>query len=83
MPRILLLVLGWLCQLTAIGFEIYWCAHWWGSNGLAAGILGGPIIALVFPFLYWFKEGFSLFYFGLWFVGVFSFAFARVLKEVS
>lgn len=73
---------GWICQTTVLVFEVYWCYQWWDTEGLVVGILGGPIIAFVFPFLYWFKEGFSLLYVSLWIVGIIAFAYANALKRL-
>lgn len=74
--------IGGLCQIAILVFEVYWCYKWWDTGGLVVGILGGPIIALVFPFLFWIKEGFSLLYFGLWTAGIVVLTYAGVLKKL-
>ncbi len=50
--------------------ELMYCLKWWGGAGLLIGIFGGPIITVLFPFILLAKEGFSLFYFGTWAVGL-------------
>lgn len=74
--------IGWSCQIAVIVFEVIWCYRWWGYDGLVIGILGGPVIGFLFPFLYWFKEGFSWFYFGLWVIGLTALTYAQVLKRL-
>lgn len=74
--------IGWICQVAVIVFEVYWCYRWWDTGGIIVGLLGGPIIALFFPFLYWYKEGFSFLYFGLWVIGIMAFTYAAALKSL-
>ncbi len=50
-------------------FEIYWFNAWWGVFGLIVAVVVAPLAAM-FPFIYLVKEGFSLFYFGLWGLGI-------------
>lgn len=50
--------------------ELFWFNYWWGTPGLLGGIFVPPLAA-AFPFIFLVKEGaFSLFYFGLWGIGI-------------
>jgi hypothetical protein len=62
-------VLWGLSGLALVGFQIYWFYHWWGNLGVLAGFLLASL-SVAFPFLYLFKEGFSLLYFGIWLAGM-------------
>ena len=62
-------VIGYICGFLMFAFEIYWFFSWWGLTGAIAGVLLFPL-AFIFPFIYLFKEGFSLFYFGVWGLGI-------------
>ena len=63
-------LLVWLGSgLLLYGFEVYWFIQWWGSVGGFIGLFVPPL-AIVFPFIYLAKEGFSLFYFATWAVGL-------------
>lgn len=48
------------------GLIIYWFYHWMGFLGLIIGLFVGLPFEVVFPFVYWAVEGFSLGVFGLW-----------------
>jgi len=61
--------IGYICGFLMFIFEIYWFFRWWGLTGAIAGVMFFPL-AVLFPFIYLFVEGFSLFYFGLWAVGL-------------
>ena len=50
-------------------FEVIWFYRWWGDIGAVVGILVPPV-AIVFPFLFLLKEGFSGLYFGAWVLGI-------------
>jgi len=56
---------GFVSGVLMIVFETYWFIRWWG---MTAGLISLfiPPLAVLFPFVYWFKEGFSLLYFILW-----------------
>jgi len=62
-------IIGIVCGFLTIAFETYWFFRWWGLVGAIAGFVIIPLAAL-FPFIYLFKEGFSLFYFGIWALGI-------------
>jgi len=61
--------IGYISGFLMIVFEIYWFFRWWGLIGAIAGVMIFPI-AVLFPFIYFFKEGFSLFYFVVWGLGI-------------
>ena len=52
--------------------EVTYCYRWWGTSGIFLGIVTGPIFIVAFPFILYFKEGFSLLYFGAWAAGLFG-----------
>ena len=63
------IVIGYISGFLMIVFEIYWFFRWWGLIGAIAGLVIFPL-AVLFPFIYLFKEGFSLFYFAVWALGI-------------
>jgi len=50
-------------------FELIWFHRWWKGLGVVIALFAPPIAAL-FPFVYLFKEGVSLLYFGVWAAGL-------------
>lgn len=58
-----------LSSLLLFLLSLYWFYVWWGILGVFAGIVVAPLAA-IFPFIFLFKEGFSLFYFGIWIIGI-------------
>ena len=61
--------IGIISGFLMFAFEIYWFFLWYGLTGAIAGVVFFPL-AILFPFIYLFKEGFSLFYFGVWALGI-------------
>lgn len=61
--------IGIISGFLMVAFEIYWFLRWWGLIGVIAGVMMFPL-AVLFPFIYLFKEGFSFFYFGVWALGL-------------
>ena len=82
MPILVILgfVLVGLSGLVMFGFQIYWFLLWWGPLGVLVGVFVPPL-AVVFPFIYLLKEGFSLFYFGVWLAGIVGMAIAAWAQE--
>lgn len=62
-------VLFGLSALAMFGFQVYWFYYWWGKLGALVGLLLASLSA-VFPFLYLYKEEFSLVYFAVWGAGI-------------
>jgi hypothetical protein len=62
-------LLFWACGLAVIVFETIWFYRWWGLLGAIVSVFIPPL-ALVFPFVYLAREGFSALYFGLWGLGL-------------
>lgn len=62
-------VIGYISGFLMFICVIYWFFRWWGLGGAIAGVMFFPL-AVLFPFIYLFIEGFSLFYFGLWAVSL-------------
>lgn len=63
-----------ICGIVMFVFEIIWFTRWWGGVGTLIGFFVPPVAAF-FPFIYLFKEGFSLLYFGLWGLGIIAMGF--------
>lgn len=63
------------------GLEVYWLNSWWGSTGVLVGVFGVPLVATIFPFLYWAKEGFSLMYFVIWAAGLVGIVLASIERK--
>lgn len=80
-PAIISCVVGWICQIAVIVLEVYWCVVWWDTGGLIMGILGGPVIAVIFPSLYWYKQGLSGLYLLLWGAGLAAFTYAGARRS--
>jgi len=66
-------ILGYLLFLAAgivlLIFEVVWFYRWWGEIGVIIALFVPPLAAL-FPFIYLLKQGFSVFYFGVWAIGI-------------
>jgi len=75
-------IIGYICGFLMVIFEVYWFFLWWGLTGAIAGFVIFPLVVL-FPFIYLFKEGFSLFYFGLWAVGLIGIYLGQKDEEQS
>lgn len=50
-------------------FQIYWFLEWWSLLGLLAGLFI-PILATLFPLIYWMQEGFPTLYLLIWLLGI-------------
>jgi hypothetical protein len=60
-----------VCGLIMVGLEIYWFFAWWGLIGAAIAVFIFPL-AVAFPFIYWYLEGFPILYFLLWGLALFA-----------
>ncbi len=50
-------------------FTMYYFLQWWGLLGLLAGLFI-PVLATLFPFIYWWQESFPLTYLLIWAIGL-------------
>jgi hypothetical protein len=66
--RALGMVLFFGAGVVMFAFQVQFFYQWWGKGAAAAFFV--PPLAAIFPFIYLFKEGFSLLYFGVWAVGI-------------
>ena len=59
---------------------MYWFVKWWGLLG---GVVAFFLLPLspAFPFVYLYKEGFSGLIFGIWGLGIVSYAFNRIVDS--
>uniref|UniRef100_A0A7C4AR32 Uncharacterized protein n=1 Tax=Desulfomonile tiedjei TaxID=2358 RepID=A0A7C4AR32_9BACT len=78
--KILGYVIFGLSGLAMFGFQLYWFHRWWGDVGVLAGLFIPPLVA-AFPLLYLLKEGFSIFYFGIWLAGIGGMVLASMKKN--
>lgn len=62
-------LLYWTSGIVLFIFEMVWFYRWWDVGGVIVAFFVPPLAAL-FPFIFLFKEGFSLLYFGVWAVGL-------------
>ena len=60
----------YLAGIAMYFIEMYNFYQWWGTSGLLSGIFLGPILSWFFPFIYWYKVEFPVFYTILWLVGI-------------
>ncbi len=63
------MVIFWVSGAIMFLFELYWFMQWWELGGVIAAVLIPPL-AVVFPFVFLIKEGFSALYFGVWAAGL-------------
>lgn len=61
-------------------FEIMWFYRWWDTVGAIVGAVAAPV-AVLFPFIYLVKEGFSVLYFGLWGIALAGVALVGVVDD--